>query len=88
MSSHNHPAFTSVGAWFYTDLVGIRVDTIREQKTTPTIPEPRFLLGKVCRCALFCASEEVADGEVQRSFFNQCTLENCCVRKDSTKAIS
>jgi len=26
MSSHNHPAFTSVGAWFYTDLVGIRVD--------------------------------------------------------------
>eukprot|EP00933_Yihiella_yeosuensis_P006417 TRINITY_DN11110_c0_g1_i1.p1 TRINITY_DN11110_c0_g1~~TRINITY_DN11110_c0_g1_i1.p1 ORF type:complete len:793 (+),score=108.52 TRINITY_DN11110_c0_g1_i1:51-2429(+) len=26
MSSHNHPAFTSVGAWFYTDLVGMRVD--------------------------------------------------------------
>eukprot|EP00931_Biecheleriopsis_adriatica_P043234 TRINITY_DN24729_c0_g1_i1.p1 TRINITY_DN24729_c0_g1~~TRINITY_DN24729_c0_g1_i1.p1 ORF type:complete len:792 (-),score=99.85 TRINITY_DN24729_c0_g1_i1:157-2472(-) len=26
MSSHNHPAFASVGAWFYTDLVGIRVD--------------------------------------------------------------
>merc|ERR1719247_2518740 len=26
MSSHNHPAFTSVGAWFYTDLVGLRID--------------------------------------------------------------
>lgn len=26
MSSHNHPAFTSVGAWFYTDLVGMRID--------------------------------------------------------------
>merc|ERR1712232_1071936 len=26
MSSHNHPAFTSVGAWFFTDLVGLRVD--------------------------------------------------------------
>jgi len=28
MSSHNHPAFTSIGAWFFTDLVGLRVDRL------------------------------------------------------------